>query len=96
MATTEKALENRLIKICKKNSIKTIKGFGRGFPDRIIFVASLRQIHYVELKNSKYYTQTKLQQYWQKIIESAGGKYFLINGDDELNEYIKKYISTEA
>jgi hypothetical protein len=95
MAISEKALELKLLRACKKSKIIIIKGDSRnngGFPDRIIFNYKMNIIHYVELKNETYYKQTVLQKRWQNIIESSGGKYFLINGDTELTIYIDTFI----
>jgi hypothetical protein len=91
----EKDLEAKLIRACKKKSIKTIKGDSRnniGYPDRIIFNHIIKEIHFVELKFGTYYKQTVPQLEWQLIIQKSGGKYFLIEGEEQLKEYIKKYI----
>lgn len=95
MAISEKALEQRLIRACKKSKIVIVKGDTRnnsGFPDRIIFNHLLGIVHFVELKNETYYKQTIPQKRWQNIIETSGGKYFLINGDNELDMYINIFI----
>ena len=95
MAISEKALENKLQKTCKKYGIKTVKGDSRnnvGFPDRILFNPNTQQIHFIELKNQTYYKQTPPQKKWQEMIERAGGKYFLIDGSEELEKYLNTYV----
>lgn len=95
MAISESRLEKRLIRALKKRNVKNIKGDSTnnvGFPDRIIFNHLVREIHYVELKNDTYYKQTIPQKKWQEIILNAGGRYFLLNGDDDVNAYIRNYV----
>lgn len=96
MATTEKELEKNFCNELKKNGIKTIKGSSKnnkGFPDRIVFAKS--GIYFVELKNDTYYGQTKLQKYWEQIITQSGGEYYLLNGETETKEFIKKITQSE-
>ena len=95
MAVSERSLEQKFIVQCRKNKVKTMKGDARnniGFPDRVVFIHQIKEIHFVEFKNETYYSQTIPQKHWQDIIEKAGGKYFLINGEEEMNNYINKYI----
>lgn len=95
MAMLERMIEQRLIYACKKHKIKTIKGDAKnnkGFPDRIIFNHYLHAILYVEIKNDSYYKQTPLQKEWEMIIKNSGGHFFLVNGIDEMNDFINKYI----
>lgn len=95
MASSERALESKLVKACRANGIKAVKGnseSNRGFPDRIIFLEHLEQIHYVELKNNTYYQQTPLQKAWEERISKSGGAYFLLNGDGEVDMYIDYFI----
>lgn len=99
MATTEKNLENKFINICKKYHVKTIKGDSRnnvGFPDRMVFNHHTRTIHFIEFKNETYYPHTIPQKKWQELIEQSGGTYFLINGEQEMKNYIDKYIKVEV
>lgn len=94
----EKNLEKKLTTACRKYGIKTVKGDSRqnaGFPDRIIFNKKAGVIHYVELKADTEYKQTELQKHWQDIIELSGGKYLLLNGVEEVNEYIEKYVKPD-
>lgn len=97
MTTSERQLETKFINLCRQYKIKTIKGDSRnnvGFPDRIVFNQHNRTIHYIEFKNDTYYRQTIPQGYWQDIIEGSGGRYFLINGEQEMLQYVETFIKT--
>lgn len=98
MKLYEKQVEKMLVDACRRNKIYEHKGFPqiKGHPDRVIYNHKINEIHFVEIKNETYYGQTENQKKWQKIIENAGGKYFLINGEKEMKEYIKKYIENES
>ena len=90
MAYTEQALENRFTSELKKLGVKTVKGnskFNKGFPDRMVFAD---KVYFVELKNDTYYGQTPSQKVWQKVIENSGGTYLLLNGDKEVDDFIKE------
>lgn len=98
MTTSERALENKFIRECKKYKVKTVKGDSKnniGFPDRIVFNQEKGFIHFIEFKNDTYYRQTIPQGYWQDIVEASGGEYFLINGEYEMNVYVEHYIKTK-
>jgi hypothetical protein len=99
MTTSERQLESRFINLCRKYKVKTIKGDSRnnvGFPDRIVFNTDTETIHYVEFKNDTYYKQTIPQGYWQDIIEASGGRYFLINGENEMLQYVDTFIKRKS
>lgn len=98
MAKREDNLETRFIKLCKLNGFRTIKVDPKkydGFPDRIVFNTKIGEIHYIELKNNTYYERTHNQKEWAKIIIASGGIYFLLDGDEDVNAYIKKYLESE-
>ncbi len=89
MAKSETALEKRFNTELAKIGVRTVKGnamFNKGFPDRMVFAD---KVYYVELKNDTYYGQTKLQKEWQRIIEQSRGTYYLLNGDAEVEAFIK-------
>lgn len=95
MSLLESAVEKKLVNACRKTGIKSIKGKSRnckGFPDRIVFNTKKHEVYYIEIKNQTYYEQQATQKDWQKIIEASGAKYFLIDGDDEMNVFIKEHI----
>ena len=64
----------------------------KGYPDRIVYHRLRGEIYYVEVKNETYYTQQKRQQEWQEHIEASGGKYFLVDGEEQMKNFIKEYI----
>lgn len=95
MARSENHLEERIIEACKIMGFRCPKGRSdnnKGYPDRQIFNTRLKEVHWVEVKNDTYYEITDTQIEWKNKIESCGGKFFLLNGDKEVNEYIKNYI----
>lgn len=95
MARTERTVEDRLVHACRKIGIRCPKGLSAentGFPDRIVFNTIIREIHYVEIKNKTYYQRTQRQIEWSEIIIQCGGKYFLIDGKQQMDDYIAKYI----
>jgi hypothetical protein len=99
MAKSETLLEKRVTKACRKRGVRTIKvdpDDYNGFPDRIIFNILVGEIHYAELKNNTYYERTKNQKRWARIIKDCNGKYFLLDGDADVDWYIKKYIEAEG
>lgn len=99
MAKREDNLETRFIKLCKVKGSRTIKVNPKqydGFPDRIVFHPSIGEIHYIEMKNNTYYERTHNQKEWAKIIIASGGIYFLLDGDADLEMYIKKYLEGEV
>lgn len=98
MALLEKQVENKLIVACKRNGIITYKGNPKGnigFPDRIVFDIKRHRTFFVEIKNDTYYSQTDMQKLWQNYIETSGNKYILINGMEEMKQFIEKYIETK-
>ena len=98
MAIRETELEKRFHKICKRNRVKTIKvdpDRYNGIPDRIVFNPVRHFIHYVEFKNNTYYERSRNQIWWGNFIVECGGTYFLLDGDDEVDEYVKEYIEGE-
>lgn len=98
MKLLEKHVEAMLVKACKIKNFRCIKGPSEnniGFPDRIVFNTEKKQIYYVEVKNETSYKLTELQRLWLHDIVDSGGKYFLINGEEEMKEFINKYIKGE-
>jgi hypothetical protein len=95
MKLLEKQVEAMLVKACKTLNIKCIKGWAEnnvGFPDRIVFNTKSKQIFYVEVKNETSYKLTPMQKLWLFTITDSGGKYFLINGEKEMETFINTYI----
>jgi len=95
MAKREDNLETRFTKACKIKGIRTIKVNPRehdGFPDRIVFNKPFGEIHYIELKNNTYYERTHNQKNWASFIKACGGIYFLLDGDEEVEDYIERFI----
>lgn len=95
MKLLEKQVEAMLVKACKIENIKCIKGWAEnnvGFPDRIVFNIKTKQILYVEVKNETSYKLTPMQKLWLFTITDSGGKYFLINGEKEMEAFVKTYI----
>lgn len=95
MAKTETALEKRFHQTCKAHGVRTIKVDPEninGFPDRIVFNVLSGEIHYIELKNNTAYERTHNQKKWASIIEECGGRYFLLDGDDDVNAYLDYHI----
>jgi len=93
MARRESNLETRFTNAVKLNGGRTIKvdpDNYNGFPDRIVFLPKMGEIHYVELKNNTYYERTHNQKRWAKIIISSGGIYYLLDGDKEVEEYLER------
>lgn len=91
---TEKKIEQLLIRACQKAKIECVKSekIARGFVDRIVFNHHTGEIHFLEIKGGFYYQQTKHQKDWEDKITKCGGKYFYINGVDEMQKYIENYI----
>ncbi len=90
----EKKVEDHLIKRLDEMGIFHIKGKSvglKGYPDRLVFA---QEIFFVELKVGKeggtYYTQTKMQKFWQKKIEASSGHYVLITGIKEVDDFVSK------
>lgn len=88
----EETLENFFKKLLDEKGIFHIKGISRGvkgFPDRKVFA---EEIYYVELKvgkeNGSYYTQTKMQKWWQDKIEKSNGRYVLLTGKNEIIQFV--------
>ena len=95
MKLLEKEVEAMLVKACKIKNFKCIKGSVEnnvGFPDRVVFNTEKKQIYYVEVKNETSYKLTPLQKIWLDIIVGSGGKYFLVNGEKEMEAFINTYI----
>lgn len=95
MKLLEKQVEAMLVKACKIENIKCIKGWAEnnvGFPDRIVFHTKKKEIYYVEVKNETSYKLTPLQRLWLTTISDSGGKYFLVNGEKEMEAFINTYI----
>jgi hypothetical protein len=90
----ESDVEQLLIDACESIGIRCPKGNStdKGFPDRVIYNVYKGEIYFVEVKNQTYYKQQKTQREWQKHIELSGGKYFLIDGEEEMKQFIRKYI----
>lgn len=88
----EKELESYFEKKLDELNIFHIKGesHGRkGYPDRTIF--AFAELH-VELKVGKegksYYKQTKIQKKWQNRIERSNGKYYLLEGYEQVDKFL--------
>lgn len=95
MKLLEKQVEAMLVKACKIKNFKCIKGsveHNIGFPDRIVFNTERKEIYYVEVKNETSYKLTPLQKTWHIYIVNSGGKYFLVNGEKEMETFINTYI----
>lgn len=95
MKLLEKHVEAMLVKACKIKNFRCIKGWAEnnaGFPDRIVFNTEKKQIYYVEVKNETSYKLTPLQRLWLLTITDSGGKYFLVNGEKEMEAFINTYI----
>lgn len=94
MKLTEKNVENMLVMACRKMGLPCLKTerLARGFPDRKVFNRLHYETYYIEFKNETYYKQTRAQKKWQEIIEKSGGKYFLLDGEEETKKFIDKYI----
>lgn len=99
MSRNEVGVERLLIDACKEYKIYQHKGNSshlRGFPDRVIYNQYTKKILHVEVKYGSSYKQTKMQKRFQRIIEEAGGNYFLITGVQEMREFIDKHIKVEV
>lgn len=95
MKLLEKQVEAMLVKACKIENFRCIKGWSEnniGFPDRIVFNTRKKQIYYVEVKNETSYKLTELQRLWLMTIVNSGGQYFLINGEKDMEAFINTYI----
>ena len=95
MKLLEKQVEAMLVKACKIKNFKCIKGWAEnnvGFTDRIVFNTDKKEIYYVEVKNETSYKLTPLQRLWLLTITDSGGKYFLVNGEKEMEAFINTYI----
>ncbi len=95
MANLESGVDDILLEACKTKKLKTIRVDPKqynGFPDRVVFNTVVGEIHYIEEKNETYYERTHNQKVWAKIIKACNGKYFLIDGETEMREYIRRYI----
>lgn len=88
-------IEKMLVDACNVVGIRCIKGVAegnKGYFDRIIYNTILQEIHYIEIKNNTYYTRNKRQKEWADIVKACKGKYFLIDGEEEMEKYIEMYI----
>lgn len=94
MKRLEIDVENLLVEACRKKGIKCLKSemLEKGFPDRVVFHVFKKEIYFIEFKNLTYYQQQETQKEWQKRIEKSGGKYFLLDGEDETRKFIREYI----
>ena len=95
MKLLEKEVEAMLVKACKIKNFRCIKGWAEhyvGFPDRIVFNTDKKEIYYVEIKNETSYKLTPMQKLWLTYIVDSGGKYFLVNGEKEMEAFINTYI----
>lgn len=97
MIKNEEAIERKLSRECDKYGIENIKGISKktGYPDRLIFNHIIKEIHFIELKSGYGYKQQEDQKDWQDLITKCKGKYFLIDSEEKLEEYLKKYIRVE-
>lgn len=89
----ENNVENYLVRKCKILGFHSVKSetITKGFVDRIIF-AKEKGIFYVEIKNKTNYQQKKIQKHWMNIIKQSGGKYFIIDGIEEMKQFIKEEL----
>jgi hypothetical protein len=92
----EKDVEKMLIDACDaKFHLITVKSecVSKGFVDRIVFDLEKKRIHFVEIKNKTRYKRTALQKEWAKVIQLSGGEYHLIDGVDEMREFIRGVLN---
>ena len=95
MYKVENDVEDMLVKACKRLGIRCPKGKSKnnkGYPDRIVYHRIRHEIYHVEVKNQTYWEQQVLQKEWQVHIEESGGKYFLIDGVEEMKQFIERWI----
>ena len=50
-------------------------------------------IYYIEAKNKTSYSLSPKQEYWKKVIVESGGLHFVIDGMDEMRNFINIYIN---
>lgn len=95
-----KVLENKIEKKFKDyldiHKVVNIKGNPhglKGFPDRIVFAD---KIYFIEFKvgkeNGSYYSQSRMQKYWEKTIVKSQGYYVLLEGMEEALKFAKELV----
>lgn len=93
MAILESRVEKMLVDACKAAGIPTVKSenVDKGFPDRMLFVPN-HGVIFVEIKNKTNYVRQARQKRWAKRIIAAKGKYYCIDGEQEMRQFIDKII----
>lgn len=86
---SERYIEELLIKEVKNlggAALKFTSPGNAGVPDRIVLMPP-GKLYFVELKSSSG-KQSKLQAFWQKVLERMGFKYYLINSPEGVKDFI--------